>query len=263
MFTSTQPNFAFSGTQSSLATTSTHPALTGIASQLQYARFCYPFFNKKTDVNIQYGKPEKMPEEMYLQALQINPDNKTMYPVLAQGFEGLKERLVLQEKAQQAHSAAIQGLKTYMEQLTQAHTLEVSVTLEEYKVKQMNNATRVLRLMKRLELLQHRHQPLLRGEEQIITRLENYQHELNQPDQYKARLNQAMSKIRMQEDNGPVPYPSLEEEDQLQICKILDSAGKGLQVLIEDMQKDSEALQIIYDRFFEAVHNLNSLGQKL
>lgn len=74
--------------------------------------------------------------------------------------------------------------------------------------------------MIKLELLRHRQQSIQRGEEQFRTQIENTQRELNQPDQYKSRLSEIVSRVRMQEDRGSMPYPHLDDEDQLQICKV-------------------------------------------
>lgn len=76
--------------------------------------------------------------------------------------------------------------------------------------------------MIRLELLRHRQQSIQRGEEQFRTQIENVQRELNQPDQYKSRLSEVVSRVRMQEDRGTTSalYPHLDEEDQIQICKV-------------------------------------------
>lgn len=79
--------------------------------------------------------------------------------------------------------------------------------------------------MIKLELLRHRQQSIQRGEEQFRTQIENTQRELNQPDQYKSRLTEIMSRFRMQEDRGSVPYPQLEEDDQEQICNVYYFTG--------------------------------------
>jgi len=191
--------------------------------------------------------------------MEQNPDKGHLTPVLAEGFKDLKTRLEAQHKAQTDHKKAIDDIKQYIEELKQTHTLDVTVSWEEYKTKQMNVASKVLDLMIRLELLRHRQQSIQRGEEQFRTQIENIQRELNQPDQYKSRLSEVVSRVRMQEDRGTSAYPQLEEEDQLQICKVLQEAGSGLGALVTDLKKDSEALEIILDKYKESVAALGHI----
>jgi hypothetical protein len=47
------------------------------------------------------GKPQKMSDGMYKQAIENNPDRAHLAPVLAEGFKDLKARLATQHKAQQ------------------------------------------------------------------------------------------------------------------------------------------------------------------
>lgn len=113
--------------------------------------------------------------------------------------------------------------------------------------------------MIKLELLRHRQQSIQRGEEQFRSQIENIHRELHQPDQYKSRLSEIVSRVSMQEDRGSIPYPQIEEEDQAQICKVLQEAGNGLNALVTDIKKDSEAITIILEKYKEAVASLGHL----
>eukprot|EP01127_Copromyxa_protea_P006742 TRINITY_DN16732_c0_g1_i1.p1 TRINITY_DN16732_c0_g1~~TRINITY_DN16732_c0_g1_i1.p1 ORF type:complete len:271 (-),score=57.54 TRINITY_DN16732_c0_g1_i1:62-874(-) len=227
-------------------------------SQSPQYRFRWAFYNKIDEQN-KVGKPSKMPDAMYSVAMEQNPNRGSLTPVLAEGFKDLKVRLEAQHKAQQDHRTAIESIKTYIEDLKQTHTLDVTVSLEDYKAKQMAVASRVLNLMVRLELLRHKQQSIQRGEEQFRTQIENIQRELNQPDQYKSRLSEVVSRVRMQEDRGTSAYPELDEEDQLQICKVLQEAGSGLAALVTDLKKDSEAVALILDKYRESVAALGHI----
>lgn len=100
-----------------------------------------------------------MSDGMYNQAMETNPDKAHLTPVLAEGFKDLKVRLEAQQKAQAGtvhcsakshsttdHKAAIDSIKTYIEDLRQTHTLDVTVSLEDFRMKQMNVASRVLKV---------------------------------------------------------------------------------------------------------------------
>ncbi len=67
--------------------------------------------------------------------------------------------------------------------------------------------------MARLELLRSRGQSLTRDEEQFRMQLENIQKELNQPNQYKACLNEVISAVQMQQESPSAAYPTIQEED--------------------------------------------------
>jgi len=57
-----------------------------------------------------------------------------------------------------------------------------------------------MRLMKEIELNRFRGYPVNSNEEAFRSKLQNIQKQLNLPNQYKGRLNELVSVVRMQEE---------------------------------------------------------------
>ncbi len=55
-----------------------------------------------------YGRPSNVPERLWVEAVQINPDPKRLVPVVASGFQDLKKRIEDQDKTSQAHEKALE-----------------------------------------------------------------------------------------------------------------------------------------------------------
>ncbi len=91
-----------------------------------------------------WKKPDKMSNEMWLQALERNPDPHHMVPVLAEDFTGLNERMKHQELTKQQHLKNLQEYKDYAEKLQHHHTVSTIVKLENFKRKQIELTSRVV-----------------------------------------------------------------------------------------------------------------------
>lgn len=217
-----------------------------------YFPWRFAFYNKVDDVS-KYRKPDKMSNEMWLQALERNPDPTCYVPVLAEDFTGLHQRMKLQEDVKKEQQKNLQQYKEYAENLQQHHAVSTMVKIENFKRRQTELTSRVVHLMVRLELLRSRGQSLTREEEQFRMQLENIQRELNQPNQYKACLNEIISSVRMQEDYPPQAYPSIQDEDLKRFQEILIPQGEGLQAILDILKKDTEDINIMLESYSNAL----------
>lgn len=116
----------------------------------------------------------------------------------AVGFSDLKQRIAEQDKATEAHQKALQDLRKVLDDIQHKHSLETSIKLEQYKQRHTELSHRVLKVMKKLEVLRCKGYGISMEEEAFRTKLENLQRELNQPNHYKGRLNELSSFLRMQ-----------------------------------------------------------------
>jgi hypothetical protein len=112
-----------------------------------------------------------------------------MIPVQAIGFKELKLRVSEQDKMSAQHSQALKNIQALISQLMRQHELETTVKLDQYRRTQMSLAQRVIRVMKKKELLANQGWHTSSSEEQYKARCESMLRELNKPHQYKTLLN--------------------------------------------------------------------------
>jgi nuclear pore complex protein Nup54 len=147
-------------------------------------------------------KPDKFPEKLWYQALQNVPDPSCMIPVLAVGFKDLKIRIQEQDKMTAQQLSTLKDIELYIAQLHQKHNLDTTLKLEEYKRRHLELTRRVVRVMKKKEVLTSQGYPPLKSEELFRARLESIQRELNKPNQFKAVLSDLHSTVSMMLNNA-------------------------------------------------------------
>jgi nuclear pore complex protein Nup54 len=121
-----------------------------------------------------------------------------MIPVQAIGFKELKLRVAEQDKMSAQQQEALNNIQALISQLQRKHELETTVKLDEYRRTQMSLAQRVIRVMKKKELLANQGWGTRTSEEQYKARLEALTRELHKPHQYTALLNDLQSTVNMQ-----------------------------------------------------------------
>jgi len=210
--------------------------------------FTHHFYNlvNKGEVHL-YAKPQDMDERLWRQALEDNPDKERLVPVQAKLFGDLKTRVEEQVKTNKNHEKALQTIELIIEQIQQKHELNTLVKIEEYKRRHMELSARVLRIMKKVDLLQNLGRPISTEEEAFRSKLEKIERELQMPTQFKGRLNELLSLVRMQEDVVQVNHENLDEESLETISKFLQQQQKGIQTLSQVVAKDMKDLAIIME----------------
>jgi nuclear pore complex protein Nup54 len=166
-----------------------------------------------------------------------------MIPVLAVGFKDLKIRIQEQDKMTAQQLSTLKDIELYITRLHQKHNLDTTLKLEEYKRRHLELTRRVVRVMKKKEVLTSQGYALLKSEELFRARLEGLQRELNKPNQFKAVLSDLHSTVSMMLNNvatssfesvvssrslsgeetsvdRSTPYPQLETLDDESIEKI-------------------------------------------
>ncbi|XP_078325734.1 nuclear pore complex protein Nup54-like isoform X2 [Crassostrea virginica] len=184
---------------------------------------------------------------LWQQAKLDNPDPDNLVPVPMIGFKALHQRLKHQEQQTQAHQQRLDLISEDLESLQQKQ-VNMLAKLEEYKRKHIQLSHRLLQVIVKQEISRKMGYSIQAEEEQLRVQLEKIQLELNHPTQFKGRLNELMSQIRMQNHlagtRNDVSYqmdPSLQEE----IKHLLKQQQEGLKHLVDIIKDDAQDIQLM------------------
>ncbi len=94
----------------------------------------------------QYKKSDNVEQFLWDQAQAANPDKSCMVPVLACGFDALKERMNLQDQILKAHRSRLDEDKLKIEGLMAKHAVENVVKIKERERKTKELKIRVMKV---------------------------------------------------------------------------------------------------------------------
>ncbi|XP_060083541.1 nuclear pore complex protein Nup54-like [Ylistrum balloti] len=184
---------------------------------------------------------------IWQQAKLDNPDPETLIPVPMVRFKELSHRMKHQEQQTKLHHQRMDMIATDLTQLQQKQ-VSMLAKLDEYKRKHLELGHRLLQVVVKQEIFRKMGYAIQAEEEQLRVQLEKSQAELNHPTQFKGRLNELMSQIRMQNHlaatRTDVSYqidPALQDE----IKQLLKQQQEGLRHLIQIIKEDGQDLQLI------------------
>ncbi len=180
-----------------------------------------------------------------------------MIPVQAIGFKELKLRVSEQDKMSAQHSVALKNIQALISQLMRQHELETTVKLDQYRRTQMSLAQRVIRVMKKKELLANQGWHASSSEEQYKSRCEGMMRELNKPHQYKTLLHELQATVTMQhvmqnEERQRYQSEPIDEDTLDKIAHFLNEQRQGLKVIMELLTTDMKQLQSITEQLTDA-----------
>ncbi|KAL4230131.1 Nuclear pore complex protein Nup54 [Mactra antiquata] len=184
---------------------------------------------------------------LWQQAILDNPDPEKLIPVPMIGFKELHKRQKFQESQTKRHQ---QRLDLIAQDLTEFQNKQSNMLakLDEYKRKHLELSHRLLQVIVKQEIYRKQGYAIQADEEQLRVQLEAIQVELNHPTQFKGRLNELMSQIRMQNHlsstSSDVNYqinPSMLQE----LKTLLKQQQEGLTHLIDIVKDDMQDLNVI------------------
>uniref|UniRef100_UPI00398F4961 nucleoporin p54 isoform X1 n=1 Tax=Pristiophorus japonicus TaxID=55135 RepID=UPI00398F4961 len=190
------------------------------------------------------------------QAKVDNPDPEKLIPVPMVGFKELLRRLKFQEQMTKQHQSRLDIISEDVNELQKNQATTVA-KIAQYKRKLMDQAHKVLQVLIKQEIQRKAGYAIQAEEEQLRVQLDTIQCELNAPTQFKGRLNELMSQIRMQNHVGAVRSEerySVDGDLLGEIKQHLKLQQEGLSHLISVLKEDLEDVKLIEHGLNESVH---------
>lgn len=193
--------------------------------------------------------PKGIDPRMWREAIKDNPDAVKFIPVPMIGFQNLKWRIKSQENEIESHVSYLAKLEEDITELKQRHANTTSKILE-YRRNLSDLSHRVLAVVVRQEYTRKLGVALSPEEEMLRSKLENMQALVSAPTQFKGRLSELLSQMRMQQNQwsaasgGGSDY-ALDRDASEEMMTFLSMQQRAMQLLIETVNEDVKALNVI------------------
>uniref|UniRef100_V5IDF5 Putative nucleoporin p54 strongylocentrotus purpuratus n=2 Tax=Ixodes ricinus TaxID=34613 RepID=V5IDF5_IXORI len=185
---------------------------------------------------------------LWQQAKLDNPDPDRLIPVPMIGFAELRRRFKLQEHEIKQHQSRLDIIAEDIAELQRQHATTVA-KIEEHKRKQSDLNHRVLKVMVHQEVNRKLGFGIQPEEEKLRTILESNLAELSAPTQFKGRLNELMSQIKMQNNHmtcASAPLScTLDPAFVDQLKEHLKNQQCGISQLVKILKTDMEDLKAV------------------
>ncbi|XP_055920454.1 probable nucleoporin Nup54 [Eupeodes corollae] len=199
--------------------------------------------------------PKGIDPRMWRQAKLDNPDPKKFIPVPMIGFHDLKWRIKCQENETETHALYLNKVERDLAELKQRHA-STTAKIMEHKRKLAELSHKILKIVVKQECTRKVGLALSPEEEALRSKLENMQALVSAPTQFKGRLSELLSQMRMQRNQyaltGGSEY-TIDKDCEAEMKSFLGMQQKAMEVLTETVNKDLKALQIIIDGMPELV----------
>ncbi|CAG9822399.1 unnamed protein product [Phaedon cochleariae] len=205
--------------------------------------------------------PPGIDPQMWQAAIQDNPNPKKYIPVPINGFSDLRSRMLHQERQTGLHQSFLERVNKDIAQLKTRHSSSTA-QITELKSKFLELQHRILRILVKQESTRKLGIAIQPEEELLRGRFEIMHQQLNNPKQFKGQVNELLSNVKMiegsQKHNNASNY-RLDGEAQDEIKQFLKMEQNGISQLINIIQTDLEALNIINDGMKKIMQNGNVL----
>lgn len=191
--------------------------------------------------------PKGIDSRMWRQAIADNSDPKTFIPVPLVGFNELKSRLTCQENETMNHVSYLSKLEKDIGELKQRHA-NTSAKVMEHRRKFSELSHRILRIIVKQESTRKAGLALTPDEEVIKTKLENMHALVSAPTQFKGKLSELLSQMRMQRSQwalGGTNEYTLDKDSVVEMQNFLTMQQRAMELLIETVNKDMKDCRII------------------
>lgn len=195
------------------------------------------------------------------QAKVDNPDPEKLIPVPMVGFKELLRRLQIQEQMTKQHQTRVDIISNDISELQKNQATTVA-KIAQYKRNLMDLSHRVLQVLIKQEIQRKSGYAIQVDEEHLRVQLDTIQSELNAPTQFKGRLNELMSQIRMQNHFGAVRSEerySVDADLLREIKQHLKHQQDGLSHLISVIKDDLEDIKLIEHGLSDSGHMRGSI----
>lgn len=183
---------------------------------------------------------------LWEQAKLDNPDPEQLIPVPMIGFAELRRRFKLQEHEIKQHQCRLDAIAEDISKLQIQHTNTVA-KIEEHKRQQQNLYHRILKVMVHHEVSRKMGFAIQPEEEHLRTMLESNLAELSAPTQFRGRLNELMSQIKLQNNQmtftDTTVHCSFDPNSLNQLKEHLSNQQKGISELVKIIKDDLEEVK--------------------
>lgn len=216
------------------------------AKETTTCRFIHAFYNQVPPGDVpKYTRPQDVDERSWAQAIQHNPDPHRMVPIFAKSFDDLKKRLTYQDDAIKDQQEQVRNAIKRINNIQHQRQATMHSRIEDAKRINVALASRVLRVMRKVETLRAMGIPSMPEEEAFRDKLQLLRRELNQPTTFKPKLNELSSYLLMQDEMQDVQYEALDEESMKKIFQVLKQQQEGLTRLTEILTQDLQAIHFM------------------
>lgn len=147
------------------------------------------------------NSPKGIDPRLWKQAQDDNPNPKVYIPVPLLGFKSVMQRIKLQEDQGKAHQGRLDCIAEDISSLQKKHQATMAA-LEESKRRQLELSHRVLKVLVRQESTRKHGFTITPEEERLRSQLETIQTKLETPTQFKGKLNELLSQVRLQSQSS-------------------------------------------------------------
>ncbi|CAH2002285.1 unnamed protein product [Acanthoscelides obtectus] len=200
--------------------------------------------------------PSGIDNQMWLAAIQDNPNPKKYIPVPINGFSDLRSRMLHQEYQTGLHQAFLDKVNKDIADLKTKHSSSIA-QITELKQKFLEMQHRILRVLVKQESTRKLGIAIQPEEELLRGRFEMMHTQLNNPKQFKGQLNELLSNVKMIEGSQKqiaVQY-RLDTEAQEEIKQLLKMEHNGIAQLVNIIKGDLHALNTIQEGMKQMVPN--------
>ncbi|XP_040183476.1 nucleoporin p54 isoform X2 [Rana temporaria] len=200
--------------------------------------------------------PAGVDRNIWEQAKMDNPDSERLIPVAMVGFKELLRRLKVQDQMTKLHQSRLDMISDDISELQKNQATTVA-KLAQYKRKLLELSHRVLQVLIKQENQRKSGFAIQAEEEHLRVQLDTIQSELNAPTQFKGRLNELMSQIRMQNHFGAVRSEEnyyVDSDLLREIKQHLKQQQEGLSHITGIIKDDLEDIKLIEQGLSDNVH---------
>lgn len=187
---------------------------------------------------------------LWKQAQHDNPDKEALVPVPLVGFKSLQSRIKRQEHQGKIYQGRLDEIANDIAE-SQKKQQDNTAKLRDAKRKQLELSHRVLNIITRQEMTRKLGFTIQLEEEKLRMQLEALQSQISAPTQFKGRLNELLSQVRLQNQVTGLSGGDSKKLDQFakeDIKGILKQQHEGIQSLVQAMKQDLSALEVMNEK---------------
>ena len=207
------------------------------------------------------NSPNGVDPKLWKQSQLDNPNSDKFLPVPLVGFKALQTRIKRQDHQAKIFQGRLDDIAKDIAE-SQKRQQDNSAKLRDAKRKQLELSHRVLNIITRQEMTRKLGFTIQLEEEKLRIQLEALQSTISAPTQFKGRLNELLSQVRLQSQSNVSSSDQASGMDPFALDDIkllLKQQQDGIQSLMSTMKQDLNALETMNEKLSKK--NANSSGK--